>query len=167
MKLVVSQKDGKSYQKEFETLGKLLNKKIGDKVSGDDFGLNGYELTITGGSDKDGFPMRKDVHGTKRQKILLTGGVGFKPKRKGERRKKSVRGNTVNPDTAQVNTKIEKQGKETVAQLWGAETKTQEKPVKEEAKREKKSEEEKPKETKPKKQEKNPNPEKKPEPEKE
>ncbi len=63
-KLVVSDpKSRKSYQKEVSGEG-ILGKKIGDKFSGAAAGLEGYELQITGGSDKDGFPMRKDVEGS-------------------------------------------------------------------------------------------------------
>lgn len=140
MKLVVSQKNGKSYQKEFETLGKLLNKKIGDEVSGDEFGLNGYELEITGGSDSDGFPMRKDVQGTQRKKVLIAGGVGFKPKNRGERRKRSVRGNTVSTSINQVNTKIVKKGKKPVPELWEIKKEEKQEPEKKEEKPKKKAE---------------------------
>ncbi|MBR9678173.1 MAG: 30S ribosomal protein S6e [Nanoarchaeota archaeon] len=136
MKLIVSLKNGKSYQKEFETHGKLLNKKIGEKFSGEDFGLKGYELLITGGSDKSGFPLRKDVQGSKRQRVLLSGGVGFKPKRKGERRKKTVRGNTISEEVIQVNTKIVKEGKEKVPKLWGVESKPEKETKSEEIKKE-------------------------------
>ncbi len=136
MKLIVSLKNGKSYQKEFETHGKLLNKKIGEKFSGEDFGLKGYELLITGGSDKSGFPLRKDVRGTRRQRVLLSGGVGFKPKRKGERRKKTVRGNTISEEVIQVNTKSVKEGKEKVPKLWGVESKPEKETKSEEVKKE-------------------------------
>ena len=35
----------------------LIGKKIGDEFNGDIIGLSGYTLKITGGTDKDGFPM--------------------------------------------------------------------------------------------------------------
>jgi small subunit ribosomal protein S6e len=89
----------------------LIGKKIGDKVSGKDTGHEGYEFQITGGSDYCGFPMRKDITGTARKKILATKGVGMRSKRQGLRLRKTVSGNTIYNKTAQVNLKILKAGK--------------------------------------------------------
>lgn len=102
---------------------KLIGKKIGYKVRGEIFGLSGYELEITGGSDSAGFPMRKDVSGTGRVRALLSGSVGFKPKRKGQRKRKTVCGNTISASISQVNLKVVKAGKEPIAELLGAENK--------------------------------------------
>lgn len=139
-KVVVSDpKTRKSYQKEIDqNASGILGKKIGDKIPGNFFGLEGYELEITGGSDKDGFPMRPDVLGTGRKKVLLSFGPGFHPKRKGQRKKKLVRGNTVSPDIVQVNTKIVKYGSKPIEVSLGIKTKAEEEHKKEEqvAKRE-------------------------------
>lgn len=78
--------------------------KIGDKVDASIIGLKG-ELVITGGSDSSGFPMRPDIHGGVKVKVLLSGPPGFKPRKKGERRRKTVRGNTITPDIVQINVK--------------------------------------------------------------
>jgi small subunit ribosomal protein S6e len=59
-----------------------------------------------GGSDKDGVPMRPSVHGGVRRNVVLSGGVGFNPKNKGERKRKAVRGNVLTDEIVQVNTKI-------------------------------------------------------------
>jgi small subunit ribosomal protein S6e len=88
----------------------FMNKKIGDKVHGDSFGLSGYEFEITGGSDNAGFPMRKDVKGIMRKKILIVGGVGLRSNLKGRKVRKSVAGNTVYAKTAQINLKVLKHG---------------------------------------------------------
>ena len=56
----------------------FLNKKIGDHIKGDDIGFPGYEFEMTGGSDYCGFPMRKDVIGIARKKILMVKGVGIR-----------------------------------------------------------------------------------------
>ena len=88
----------------------FMNKKIGDKVHGDSFGLSGYEFEITGGSDNAGFPMRRDVKGTMRKKILIVGGVGLRSNTKGRKVRKSVAGNTVYAKTAQINLKVLKHG---------------------------------------------------------
>lgn len=103
---------------------KLVGKKIGDSFRGELIGLAGYELTITGGSDSAGFPIRPDLAGMARKRLLLSGGKGFHPKKyKGQRRRKSVHGNTVSMNIVQLNTKVTKAGKEGVAKLLGVEAK--------------------------------------------
>ena len=54
----------------------------GEEVKLDSLGLEGYEAKISGGSDKQGFPMRTDIPGIARKKIFIKGGIGFHPKRK-------------------------------------------------------------------------------------
>ncbi len=134
-KIVVSEpKTKKAYQIEKE-LPILAGKKIGEKFDGSVLGLNGFTLEITGGSDKEGFPMRKDLDGTMRRKALLTKGTGFrgykiKKKRgkkikvriKGMRRRKYIRGNTISNNIAQINCKI-LEGKGDIAKLLGIEKK--------------------------------------------
>jgi small subunit ribosomal protein S6e len=88
----------------------LVGKKIGDEVDGIFVSLPGYKLQITGGSDKDGFIMRKDIPGISRRKILLTKSTGFRPKDKGVRRRKTVCGNTISLNTLQINMKVIKKG---------------------------------------------------------
>ena len=95
----------------------LIGKKIRDKFSGDILGLSGYELQITGGTDKDGFPMHPLVHGAVRKKIILSHPPCFHPKRKGERRRKTVRGNTISQDIVQINCKIIKEGKTPIEEI--------------------------------------------------
>ncbi len=117
-KLVIGQKDGKSVQKELKgnEADALLGLKLGDKVSGDVLGLHGYEFQITGGSDKSGFPMRRDVNGTLRQRIFSTKSMGLKTSRLGEKQRKSFSGNTIFEGTAQVNVLILKQGSKPLAE---------------------------------------------------
>ncbi|MDD5417454.1 MAG: 30S ribosomal protein S6e [Candidatus Nanoarchaeia archaeon] len=118
---------GQTYQtivKDAEA-SKLVGKKIGDKIQGDLFGLSGYEFEITGGSDKQGTPMRKNISGSKRIKLLLKKGVGFHPERKGVRAKKSVLGNTVSEVTAQINTKVITYGKDDLKAKFGKEPKAE------------------------------------------
>jgi small subunit ribosomal protein S6e len=122
-KLVIGDpKTGKCFQKEVKDneAKAFLHKVIGDSVSGDSFGMEGYEFVVTGGSDYCGFPMRKDVVGATRKKIFSTKGVGIRLTQKGLRVRKTVAGNTIHSKTAQINLKITKQGK---APLEGKETK--------------------------------------------
>jgi len=131
VKVVIGYK-GKSYQKSIENV--LIGRKIGEKISGDIIGLKGYELEITGGSDNAGFPMKSVIPGMGRKRILLTkGSVGLKKvKRKGARIRKTVRGNTINNDIAQINLKVLKVGKDELEKIFKSE-----KPSKEQEKSEK------------------------------
>ena len=147
-KIVIGIKSGKCVQKEVaEPEARMfLGKKIGAAVKGDDFGFPGYEFSITGGSDSCGFPMRKDVEGFGRKRVLEVKGTGVKKIAKGIRRRRTVCGNTIHPKISQINLKIMKEGATPLI--------AEEKVEKKEAKPEKKEE--------PKKEEK-PTPEKKPE----
>ena len=104
---------GKSQKVELEDarMTPLVGKKIGEVVDGSVANMAGYKLKITGGNDKDGIPMRPDIHGTAKSHIILSGGVGFHPKSEGERRRKVVRGNTINMDIKFVNLSIAGQPK--------------------------------------------------------
>jgi small subunit ribosomal protein S6e len=84
----------------------LIGKKVGDVVDGSIVDLPGHKIRIMGGSDKDGFPMRPNVHGGVRRKIILSGGVGFNPKSEGARRRKTIRGNVITDEIVQINMKI-------------------------------------------------------------
>ncbi|MFH1229722.1 MAG: 30S ribosomal protein S6e [Candidatus Aenigmatarchaeota archaeon] len=95
----------KSWQVEKE-VPSLIGLKIGDKFDGSVLGLSGFTLQVTGGSDKEGFPMRYDLTGTARKKALMSSGPGFRPTTEGLRRRKYIRGNMISTDTMQVNCKI-------------------------------------------------------------
>ena len=107
-KVIVSSSDGTTQSMEIEgsQAQPLIGKKIGETINGTIVGLAGKSLVITGGSDSDGFPMRPDVHGGIRKGVLLSGGAGFKPQRRGVRKRKAVRGNTITDNIFQVNMKI-------------------------------------------------------------
>ena len=86
-------------------------KKIGESINGGLIGFPNYEFVITGGSDSSGFPMRKDVHGPVKKRILVSKrGIGYKPQRKGEKRRKMVRGNEISFDMTLINLKVIKYG---------------------------------------------------------
>jgi small subunit ribosomal protein S6e len=69
-------------------------------------GLKG-KLKITGGSDKSGVPMRSDIHGAARKRILITKGVGLQDVETGQRIRKLMRGNIISEEIYQVNCKYD------------------------------------------------------------
>ena len=95
----------------------LVGKKIGEEFDGIFVSLPGFKLILTGGSDKDGFPMRPDLTGQRRKKVLVAKSLGFKPKDKGVRRRKTFRGNVISPDIVQINMKITTHGSKNVEDL--------------------------------------------------
>jgi small subunit ribosomal protein S6e len=95
----------------------LIGKKIGDEVDGIFVSLPGYTLKITGGTDRDGFVMRKDVPGITRKKIMTARSPGFKPKDDGVRRRITVCGNTVSLNISRINMKVTKKGAKPVTDL--------------------------------------------------
>ena len=124
-KIVVSEKE-LSYQLEVDNTKQLNGLKIGEEFDGQIVGLDGYTLKITGGSDKNGFTMKKDVDGPRRIKSLLTGGVGYNPKADGVKRRKTVRGNTIAEDIVQINTVVTKAGSKSIADILGADEEEEE-----------------------------------------
>jgi small subunit ribosomal protein S6e len=84
----------------------LIGRKIGEVIDGAIMDLPAHKVKIVGGSDKDGVPMRPSVHGGVRRRVVLSGGVGFNPHNKGERKRKAVRGNVITDEIVQVNAKI-------------------------------------------------------------
>jgi small subunit ribosomal protein S6e len=114
-------KNGKSYQttvKESHAYF-LIGKKIGDEIDGMFLGLPGFLLQITGGCDRDGFPMRRDLPTAKRKKLLLTKSTGLRKVGRGVRKRKSVRGNVISEDVAVISMKIIKYGAADVAAVLG------------------------------------------------
>ncbi|MDD1774251.1 MAG: 30S ribosomal protein S6e [Methanobacterium sp.] len=117
-KLVISEgKDSHQLEVPATESKPLVGLRIGEEFDASNIGLNGYTLKITGGSDKNGFPMKKDVDGPRRIKSLLAGGTGFKPKRDGQRRRKTVRGNTVSDDIVQISAVVAQKGKKSIEEL--------------------------------------------------
>ncbi len=118
-KFVISDpKTRKAWQIE-RTAEFLYGKKIGDKFDGSLIGLPGYVLEITGGTDKDGFPMRSDLEGAVRKRLLLSSGPGYKPEKRGIRKRKMVRGNTIAEDIVQINCKVIAHGDKPLEELLG------------------------------------------------
>lgn len=135
--VVADPKSGKSYQTKVtgHLANSLVGKHIGEEVDGIFVQLPGYKLKITGGTDRAGFPMIKDLPGTRYRRLLITEGPGFhsrtrhkkkkdKPTHEhGLRKKKPVRGNQVSQETAQVNLKITAHGAKPIGELLKSEEK--------------------------------------------
>ncbi|MFZ8907384.1 MAG: S6e family ribosomal protein [Nitrosopumilaceae archaeon] len=107
-KLTVSDIKGKSVTKELKDndANPLLGLEIGKEADAAIVGLKG-KLKITGGSDKSGVPMRSDVHGAARKRVLLSKGVGLQDAEIGQRVRKLMRGNTISEEIYQVNCKFD------------------------------------------------------------
>jgi small subunit ribosomal protein S6e len=84
----------------------FIGRRIGETMDGAVVDLPAHKLQIRGGSDKDGVPMRPNVHGGVRRRVVLSGGVGFNATKGGERKRKAVRGNVITDDIVQINMKI-------------------------------------------------------------
>jgi len=112
-KLIVSDPaNGKSSASEIEgsRAQALIGRSLGETIDGSPLGIAQSKLRITGGCDKNGIPMRADVHGGVKKYIVLSSGPGFKPSRHGERRRKLVRGRTITDETYQINFALTKEG---------------------------------------------------------
>ncbi len=120
-KIVISDpKTGKSYQYDVkdEKAKRFNGMKIGDIFDGSILGMNGYKLQITGGSDISGFPMKKGIKGSKKLRILMKGGSGYRPKGV-VRKRKTVKGEVIDENIVQINTKVIKTGSKSIESLLG------------------------------------------------
>jgi len=134
-KVIVSDpQDGTSKIVELEEAraAPFIGKRIGEVVDGSIVDLPGHKAQITGGSDKDGFPMRPSVHGGVRRGIVLSGGVGFNPQNEGMRRRKTIRGNVVTDEIVQINAKIVERPKQAKEGKKAKEKKEEKAPVQKE-----------------------------------
>ncbi len=81
----------------------LVGLHIGEEFDSSVLGIEGGRVKITGGSDRAGFPMRRDIMGGVKSYVLLTEGIGFRSGEKGEKRRKLVRGSIITEEIYQVN----------------------------------------------------------------
>ncbi|KAI4114779.1 MAG: hypothetical protein LQ345_004507 [Seirophora villosa] len=93
----------------------FMERRMGQEVPGDSVGpeFKGYVFKITGGNDKQGFPMKQGIMHPTRVRLLLSDGHScYRPRRTGERRRKSVRGCIVGMDLSVLALSIVKEGDE-------------------------------------------------------
>ena len=93
---------------------------MSQEVPGDSLGdeFKGYVFRITGGNDKQGFPMKQGVLLPHRVRLLLSKGHScYRPRRTGERKRKSVRGCIVSSDLSVLSLVVVKQGEQDIPGL--------------------------------------------------
>ena len=93
---------------------------MSQEIEGEDLGSQyaGYVFRISGGNDKQGFPMKQGVLCNHRVRVLMQKGAScYRQRRQGERKRKSVRGCIVGPDLAVCNLVVVKKGAEEIAGL--------------------------------------------------
>ncbi len=109
-------KTGKSYNVAVSGhhANSLIGVNIGEIVDGVFVGLPDYKLKITGGSDGNGTPMRKDLPGSKRVKLLLSESRGFHEKYPGQRKRVAIRGSAISAEIVQINMCVAEYGPKTI-----------------------------------------------------
>merc|ERR1711957_189895 len=88
---------------------------MGDSL-GDEF--KGYVFRVSGGNDKQGFPMKQGILCNNRVKLLFKKGMScYRERRNGCRKRKSARGCIVGPDLAVLSLVVAKKGAEDIPGL--------------------------------------------------
>ncbi|KAL8203100.1 UNVERIFIED_CONTAM: 40S ribosomal protein S6 [Gekko kuhli] len=98
----------------------FYEKRMTAEVSADTLGeeWKGYVVRISGGNDKQGFPMKQGVLTHGRVRLLLSKGHScYRPRRTGERKRKSVRGCIVDANLSVLNLVIVKKGEKDIPGL--------------------------------------------------
>eukprot|EP00919_Chromeraceae_sp_WS-2016_P025371 GHVR01059993.1.p1 GENE.GHVR01059993.1~~GHVR01059993.1.p1 ORF type:complete len:246 (-),score=52.95 GHVR01059993.1:188-925(-) len=98
----------------------FFDKRMGAEVPGDSLGdeYKGYVFKVTGGNDKQGFPMMQGVLLNHRTRLLFKKGMKtFRERRKGSFKRKSVRGCIVGSDLSVLNLVIASKGESEVPGL--------------------------------------------------
>lgn len=96
----------------------LYEKRMGQEIDGEGLGaeFKGYIFRVTGGNDKQGFPMKQGVLVPGRVRLLLSkGSKCYRPRKRGERKRKSVHGCIVGSDIAVCALVVVKAGEQPIA----------------------------------------------------
>merc|ERR1711976_28365 len=91
----------------------FMEKRIGQDVPADSLGPEwaGYVLRITGGNDAQGFPMMQGVGVPGRVRLLLSDSRPcYRERKRGQLRRKSIRGCITGPDLSALNCIVVKTG---------------------------------------------------------
>eukprot|EP00041_Stephanoeca_diplocostata_P041895 m.9380 g.9380 ORF g.9380 m.9380 type:complete len:245 (-) comp6896_c1_seq1:781-1515(-) len=95
----------------------FYEKRISHEVPGDSLGdeFKGYIFRITGGNDRQGFPMKQGILTNKRVRLLFSKGQScYRSRRAGERKRKSVRGCIVDSQLSVLSLVIVKKGEQDI-----------------------------------------------------
>jgi small subunit ribosomal protein S6e len=104
----------------------LIGKKIKDELDLSVI-VPGLKGKITGGSDKQGFPLSPKLDSERPKKILTKIGFGFKSAtKKGQRKRVRVSGRIITENTQQVNVKITEGDTSTLREKYPKKEKTDE-----------------------------------------
>uniref|UniRef100_T1IMV1 Small ribosomal subunit protein eS6 n=1 Tax=Strigamia maritima TaxID=126957 RepID=T1IMV1_STRMM len=98
----------------------FFDKRMSAEVDADALGdeWKGYMFRISGGNDKQGFPMKQGVMTAGRVRLLLSKGHScYRPRRTGERKRKSVRGCIVDANLSVLSLVIVKKGEQEIPGL--------------------------------------------------
>merc|ERR1719453_1197175 len=98
----------------------FFDKRMAAEVPGDSLGdeFKGYIFRISGGNDKQGFPMKQGILVNQRVRLLFKKGMScYRERRSGCRKRKSVRGCIVGPDLAVMSLVVAKKGAEEIPGL--------------------------------------------------
>ena len=98
----------------------FYEKRMAAEVPADSLGdeFKGYVFQISGGNDKQGFPMMQGVLTNNRVRLLFSKGMKtYRPRRKGERKRKSVRGCITSSDLAVMQLVMTKKGEQEIPGL--------------------------------------------------
>lgn len=113
MQKVIDIDDEKRLQNLYE---RRMAQEIDGNILGEEF--EGYILRISGGNDNQGFPMRQGVLTSTRVRLLCKKGhKAYRPRRAGERKRKSVRGCIVGSDISVLNLVVTQIGEKTIEGL--------------------------------------------------
>ncbi|CAH0562423.1 unnamed protein product [Brassicogethes aeneus] len=98
----------------------FYEKRMGQEVEADLLGdeWKGYVVRVAGGNDKQGFPMKQGVLSHSRVRLLLSKGHScYRPRRTGERKRKSVRGCIVDSNLSVLALVVVRKGEQEIAGL--------------------------------------------------
>jgi len=99
-------------------LRSLYEKRMSQEIDGEGLGteFKGYVFRVSGGNDKQGFPMKQGVLVPGRVRLLLSKGAAcYRQRKRGERKRKSVHGCIVGSDIAVCNLVVVKTGEAPIA----------------------------------------------------
>ena len=139
---IADPKTGKCYKTEVKDAqaAPFMGLNIDEEIDGNKIGIDGYEFSISGGTDYCGFPMRRGILGI-RKRLTVYPGIGFRGGLRGMKKRKTVCGHKINEQISAINLKVLKEGTKKLSDMFGKKEEGKEEPKKE-------IKEEKPKESK-------------------